>query len=421
MSNPLGTSFFYTMDSKINQTLDHLFRHEYGRLISGLTSNFGANHIELIEDSVQDSLMKAAQLWAFNGIPDKPTSWLFKVSKNKLLDLIKRDSKSETLGFDMAEEKEEDPFVLDSEIRDEQLKMIFACCNPAIQDRDAVLLSLKLISGFSIAEISRALLIKEEAAKKSIQRAKNKFREEVEVLYVPSGSELKYYLHRVLKVIYLMFNEGYKTSSGKELVNRDLCGEALRLALLLIDKKECKDVATCSLISLMSFKIARFDARVDGGKLVTLKNQNRKLWIGEYIDWGNYYYHQATLFRQMDDLYLEASIEYQYYIAPSYEKIDWKKIKDVYKLIISNYNSPAAELNSLIVLAKIEEAKNVLKQLNSISKFHQQNHLFFAFRSELELEIGEKGKGINSLKQAIELSTNQVEKEYLSEKLNLIP
>lgn len=408
------------MDAKINQTLDHLFRHEYGRLVSGLTSNFGVNHIELIEDSVQDSLMKAAQLWAFNGIPEEPTSWLFKVSKNKLLDLIKRDKKSETLRFDMVEEMKEETFVLDSEIIDEQLKMIFACCNPAIQDRDALLLSLKLISGFSIAEISRALLIKEEAAKKSIQRAKNKFREEVKVLYVPSGSELKHYLHRVLKVIYLMFNEGYKTSSGRELINRDLCGEALRLALLLIDKKECKNVSSCSLISLMSYKIARFDARVEGGKLVTLKKQNRTLWIGEYIDWGNYYYHQATLFRQMDDLYLEASIEYQYYIAPSYEKIEWKKIVDVYDLIISNYNSPAAELNSLIVLAKIEEATEVLKKLNSIAKLHEQNHLFFAFKSELELEIGENDKGLNSLRKAIDLSTNQVEKGYLSEKLNLI-
>lgn len=408
------------MDPKINKTLDHLFRHEYGRVVSGLTSNFGVRHIELIEDSVQDSLMKAAQVWAFNGIPEKPNSWLFKVSRNKLLDLIKRDSKSESLGFDLVGDLEEDGFALDSEIKDEQLKMIFACCNPLIQDRDALLLSLKLLSGFSIPEISRALIIKEEAAKKSILRAKNKFRQAVEVLYVPSGSELKHYLNRVLKVIYLMFNEGYKTSSGNELINGDLCGEALRLALLLIDKKECKTVSSCSLVSLMSYKIARFDARVQDGKLITLKNQNRNLWIREYIDWGNYYYHQATLFKKMDDLYLEASIEYQYYSANSFKTIDWQKIVDIYSLIMTNYNSSAAELNYLIVLAKLEDAPMVLKKLESILKSHENNHLYYAFKSELQLEIGTDRLAIESLKKAIDLSSNQVEKKYLQEKLELI-
>ncbi len=408
------------MDPKITKTLDHLFRHEYGRIVSGLSLSFGVHHLELIEDSVQDSILKASQVWAFNGIPDKPSNWLFKVSRNKFLDLLKREAKSESLVFDNIGSENELEFSLDTELKDEQLKMIFACCNSAIPLRDSLLLSLKLISGFNIAEISRALLLKEETTKKSLQRAKNKFREVVGELYIPSGSELKDYLHRVVKVIYLMFNEGYKASIGKELINRDLCGEALRLALLLIDKKECKDVSSTSLISLISYKIARFDARQENGKLKTLKNQNRLLWIEDYVKWANYYFHQATLFKEFDKLYLEASIEFQYHISPSYESIDWKKILAIHQIILSNYNSPKAQLNYLIVLAEIEKANLVLSQLEKLEESLNQNHLFFAFKSEMQLKTQNIDEGIKSLNKAIDLSTNEVERNYLLEKRSLI-
>lgn len=408
------------MDPKINNTLDHLFRHEYGRIISGLSLKFGVQHIELIEDSVQDSIIKASQVWAFNGIPEKPSPWLFKVSKNKFLDLLKRQAKSESLGFDILEADQDLDFTLDTELKDEQLKMIFACCNSAIPIKDSLLLSLKLISGFNITEISRALLLKEENTKKSLQRAKNKFRELVGELYIPSGSELKIYLHRVVKVIYLMFNEGYKVSAGKDLINRDLCGEALRLALLLIDKKECKDVSSTSLISLISYKIARFDARLKKGKLVTLKHQNRLLWNEDYLKWANYYFHQATLFKQYDKLYLEASIEFQYHISSSFNHTDWKKILDIHRIILANYYSPKAKLNFLIVLGELEKANIVLPQLEELEEFLNQNHHFFAFKSELELKLGKRQQALISIERAIELSANDVEKKYLLEKRSLI-
>lgn len=409
------------MNSKINNALDHLFRHEYGKIVAGLTSGFGAQHIEIIEDAVQDSLLKASQVWAYNGLPNKPGYWLFKVSKNKLLDILKREGKSENFIDDQIIQEAEQEIVLSTELNDEQLKMIFACCHPAIQNRDALILSLKLISGFSIDEISRALLIKKETAKKSLQRAKLKFRKEVGQLVVPSGRELKNYLNRVLKVVYLMFNEAYKTSTGKELINRDLCGEALRLALLIIDKKECKTLSSCSLISLMAYKIARFDARLVDGKLIRLQNQNRQLWIREYIDWGNYYFHQATLFQEVDDFYLEASIEFQYHIAPSFEKINWNKVLNIHHLIRKHYPSPNAHLNYLIVMAKIEKAEVVLSALKKIQNEHNRNHLYFAFKAELELEIGKNKEAKESLDTAISLSSNEVEKTYLIDKKALIP
>lgn len=409
------------MESRINQTLDHLFRHQYGQIISGLTSRYGPHQIEFIEDAVQDSLLKASQVWAFNGIPENPSAWLFIAARNKFLDLLKRHSKSETLKFDIGYSEGESLLVMDSEIADEQLKMIFACCNSAIQNRDSLLLSLKLIGGFSISEIARALMIRDETAKKSFQRAKAKFKKEVGKLYVPSGHELKDYLPRVLKVIYLMFNEGYKTSNGKELLNQDLCGEALRLVLLLIDKDECKTLASCSLVSLMSYKIARFDARVEKGRLITLKNQNRKLWIREFVEWGNYYFSQATLFKQIDKFYLEASIEFEYHIAEDYQKTNWNRIAHIHQLILSHYKSPAAELNYLIILAKVKGSEEVYQRLLDVAKSQLHNHLYFAFKSELEIDLGLKESAKESLLLAIQLSNNRVEKNYLQEKLGLIP
>lgn len=409
--------FLFKMETTVSQTIDHLFRHEYGRIVSGLTSKFGSEHIELVEDAVQESLLKAMKLWGFGSMPDNPTSWLYMVARNKMIDLLRRSNKSQSFTLELSETEDDPELSLESEIEDEQLKMIFACCNPAIQSRDSLLLSLKLIGGFSVAEIARALLLKEEAAKKSLQRAKAKFREEVKALYVPTGKELKLYNQRVLKVVYLIFNEGYKSSGGEELIKQDLCGEALRLALLLSRKENCKSSEVYSLISLMSFKIARFNARIVDGELVTLKNQDRSKWIPEYIEWAYYYYHQATLQKQINSYYLEASIEFKFHIAKSYDEIDWLVILDIYKHLMLENSSPLIQLNRLVALSKVEGPKLALMELAELESRLSNHHLYFALKSDLEAELNFTGKAMTSLEKAITLCKNEVEKNYMLKKL----
>lgn len=407
------------METHLN-TIDHLFRHEYGRLVSGLTANFGVENIEFVEDAVQEALLKAMQMWGFGKIPNNPTSWLFMVARNKMIDLLRRNSKSQSIDLNHEEIHFPKELALESEIEDEQLKMIFACCNPAISTRDSLLLSLKLIGGFSVAEIARALLIKEEAAKKSLHRAKLKFREEVGHLYVPKGDELELYMDRVLKVIYLIFNEGYATSKGEELINEDLCGEALRLALLVSKRKDAKQAAIFALLSLMCFKISRFNARINQGNLVTLEFQNRQDWISEYIEWGYYYYHQATLQRQYDSYFLECSIEFEYHIAKNYESINWDEILRIYGRILQQNSSVNLQLNYLIIKSKVHPKEEVLEELVELESQLVQSRLFYAFKSELESSLGDLSQSKASLEKAILLSTNKVEKKHLQDKLGYL-
>ena len=417
MPGSLSSATFPFMQSQVNQTIDHLFRHEYGRIVAGLVSRFGSSKLEMVEDAVQEALLKAMQLWGFDKIPDNPTSWLFKVARNQLVDVLRRDNKSQTFDMELEEEEKEQEYFSESEIKDEQLKMIFACCNPTLNPRESLLLSLKLIGGFNVSEIAKALLLKEEAAKKSLQRARIKFRDEVGHLYVPKKKELPEYLNRVLKVVYLIFNEGYKTNKGNDLINQDLCGEALRLALILMDNEHCQTPKIYSLISLMSFKASRFNARVVNGQLITFEQQNRQLWIPEYIEWGFYYYHKATVARETSNYYLEAAIEYQYHISKSYDTIDWPAILQAYDILVSRVNSPLLKLNRLIVYSKVYDANSTLEQLNKLEPELLQNHLFYAFRSELQAQRLRVEDACKNLEMAIKLAKNNIEQEYLQQRL----
>lgn len=408
------------MKPDVSQTIDHLFRHEYGRIVAGLTSRFGSAHIELIEDSVQESLLKAMKLWAFEEMPKNPTAWLFMVARNKMIDFLRRANKSESLSIEIEQSSTAEEPSTEMEIADEQLKMIFACCNPALSERESLLLSLKLIGGFSVAEISRALLIKEEAAKKSIQRAKTKFRDEIKVLYFPQGKGISIYVDRVLTVIYLIFNEGYKSSRGNELIRQDLCGEALRLALILSRNKYCSNDKVESLIALICFKISRFDARIQNEELITLEHQDRKLWINEYIQWGFYYYSQATTQREVSTCYLEASIEFQYHVAEHYFQIDWEKVLSFYSLLLKEKQSPLIQLNYLIVHSKVFGTVSTLKHLDSLHDELKNHYLYYAFKADLVITNGDSNLGILLLKKALSLTENSVERKHLEKKIKSV-
>ena len=212
-----------------DKVVDHFFRHESGRIISHLTRKFGADNLNLVEDAVQEAMIKAMQVWAFKGVPDNPSAWMMTVARNNLLDVLRRRSR---LTFDVdTRDRYEETTPVDSydEFQDDQLRMMFVCCNPALNERSQVILTLKILCGFGIREISKALLIQESAASKAYTRARNKLQELELNFEVPSGPELKNRLNIILKIIYLMFNEGYSSSSGDALIKKDTCYEAMRL------------------------------------------------------------------------------------------------------------------------------------------------------------------------------------------------
>jgi len=225
-----------------NKIIEHVFRHEYGKIIAVLVHKFGPSNIEKVEDAVQDALIKAMRVWGFKEVPKNPTAWLLRVASNNLIDTLRRDKKrilqeNNNSVFDKLTVKQGDLF-LNNSIHDSQLKMIFACCNPSLSREYQIILSLKLIGGFSNKEISRALLKKEDTVAKSFTRAKQQLKKHVKTLEIPIEMGLTSRIELVLKVIYLLFSEGYIASSGENIIRKDICFEAIRLALLLLGKKK---------------------------------------------------------------------------------------------------------------------------------------------------------------------------------------
>ncbi len=407
-------------ETHVNQTIDHLFRHEYGSIVAGLTARFGSSHIEWIEDAVQEALYKAMKLWAFQPIPDNPGGWLYRVAHHGLIDRLRKEKRHQDYVGDGTNEIENAFEMRDSKaIQDEQLRMIFACCSPAISEKNSLLLSLKLIGGFSVKEISRAMLMNEEAAKKSVQRARADFQTKVGDIKLPEGKAMPLYLERVLKVIYLIFNEGYKASDGDLLVKEDLCGEALRLALLLSQKDHCQTSELLSLISLICFKASRFGARLDSdGNLVLFENQNRSLYNKEYANWGYYYFNEATKFGELTHYFLEAAIEYQYCRPESFDDINWKKVLWVHEKLQERWPSARGKLNYLIIFDRVHGPSKSLTVLEKLKPSLNNDHLYYTFKTDLLQKLNRNEEARAALESAIRLVKNKVERDYLLGRLH---
>src|SRR5215468_184270 len=242
----------------IHSLVDHFFRHQSGRLVAVLTRVFGLQNLELVEDVVQGALVQALETWKIHGVPEDPAAWMYRVARNKALDLIRHRQLADRLNPEWrglqtgkSEPVELDRLFLSNEIADSQLRMIFTCCHPELPEESQIALTLKTLCGFTTPEIARALLTTEGNVKKRIARAKRKFLDEEIKFEVPSGEALKARLGSVHTVLYLLFNEGYSSSQPHELIRRDLCEEAIRLGLLLFEHPSCCDEDTAALLALM--------------------------------------------------------------------------------------------------------------------------------------------------------------------------
>ncbi|WP_067029938.1 RNA polymerase sigma factor [Allomuricauda sp. CP2A] len=410
-----------------NTTIEHLFRTEYGKVVALLTHKFGTSYLEQIEDATQDTFVKAMQVWAYQSVPDNPTGWLYRVASNRMIDVLRSGKKLEyreleELQHNSTVSHSADPD-LDQSISDSQLKMIFACCHPLLSQEYQIILSLKLIGGFSNKELAEALLKKEEAVAKSFTRAKKKFREEVQFLKIPVQMGLQSSLFQVLRVIYLMFSEGYAATSGSQIIKRDICYEALRLALLLQENKYCKHPNLNALIALMCFHASRFDARLDeAGELVTLEQHDRSKYNQELISIGVHHLENAgTLDRTPSEYHLEAARSYYHSKAKSFAQTDWKNILYLYDVHLKLYYSPMVALNRIIPFAKVYGPKDGLVELELLGQRANLGNqgLYHAIRAELQSELNQPEKQQSALKKAIALTENELVKKHYRRKMNL--
>jgi len=288
----------------IPSLVDHLFRQEAGKIVAVLTRVFGIENLELAEDVVQDSLMEALEHWRFGGVPSNPPAWMYRVARNKALNIINREGYrrkyEKALSYEtrsgLTSGPEIDDLFSDAEIRDDQLRMIFTCCHPAISPDSQIALALKTLCGFGIAEIARSFLTTDDNIHKRLVRARQSIRDSNVLFEIPQGGELETRLNTVLEMIYLLFNEGYSASKGEELIRYELCEEAIRLAQIIVANPAFQHKEDAhALLALMFINASRFRARQDeAGNLLTMAEQDRSKWDKDMLHVGIAHLSQAT-------------------------------------------------------------------------------------------------------------------------------
>lgn len=407
--------------------LDAFFRLEAGKMVSTLTRIFGLDNIGLAEDVVQDAMLKALQQWSYGKVPANPSAWIMQVAKNRALDVLRRQTlfqKKEEEISRLAKCETDSPelnaLFSESEVKDDQLRMMFAGCHPLLSIESQVALTLKTLCGLGIAEIARSFLTSEETIAKRLTRAKQKLRESQVPFEIPAGEELSRRSDSVLQVLYLLFNEGYNASRGQELIRWDLTSEAIRLSELLLQHPACNSPKSNALHALMLLHAARFPARVaDDGGILLLQDQDRTRWNEAMIERGMYYLDQSAAGNELSEFHLQAGIAACLTIAENYESTDWKKILSLHDLLVELNDSPVFALNRAVALAKVHGAEAGLGAIaeiqnkRSISRYY----LFHAILAEFNMELGRNELAIDSFQKAIELTTVQSERVFLNSKL----
>ena len=409
----------------------NLFRHESGKLIAVLTKIFGPKNLELSEDVVQDTLLKALEYWKFHGVPANPSAWLFTVARNKALDVIRREKHKKEFADELnALLKSEysagitlDIHVTESEIEDEQLRMMFVCCHPTVPEDGQVALILKTLCGFSVAEIAKAFLTTEETITKRLYRAREQFRKENVRFEIPQSLDLPARLESVLTAIYLLFNEGYNSSSHDLIIREDLVEESLRLNYLLINHPATCQPKTLALMALLCFHAARLHSRIDEQqRLLTLRKQDRTKWNRALIEQGNAFLNRACLGEELSPYHLEAAIVYEHCSAIDFDATNWKRILELYNLLFQLKPNAMVALNRAVIIAELEGAASGLSALEKIQDLDilKNYYLLPAVRGEFHFKSGNKIEAEKNWELALSLTSSHAEKELLQEKINKV-
>jgi len=412
------------------QLVDHLFRHEAGRMIAVLTRIFGIHNLELVEDTVQETFLKALQVWRYNALPDNPSAWLMQVARNRTVDLIRRQQKLADISTEVRMKLQWDTentiqhFFLDTEIADSQLRMIFTCCHPELSAEDQVALTLKTVSGFGVAEIARALVSNEAAIQKRIYRAKEYIRSGHVQFEIPAGPALAERLEIVYTVLYLLFNEGYNSMKADELIRHDLCAEAMRLCKLLTEHKVGAQPSAFALLSLMCFQASRFDSRIgEDNTIILLQNQDRSKWDRELIRLGYYFLNQSSSGNYLSVYHIESAIAAEHCVSPDFESTNWQSLLRLYDYLVEYKPIPIVQLNRSIVLAKtggVDLAIDTILDIPGILNLLDRHYIYSAVLGDLYGRAGNSAESRRLLEKAYRLTPSLAEKKLLQEKLSAI-
>ncbi len=367
-------------EQDINRLTNHLFRENYGKMVAYLSRKYGYREIDNIVDAVQESFEAALKNWRFNGIPENSFAWLFKVAQHKLLNKIRQSNLHLAHRNNLRREMPEEDFT-EKEMEESQLRLLIFFSKADFSERNKVILSLYFLCGFGYNEIANALLLKIETVKKIIARSKETI-QRFSAGYDPSQlMTVEEDLQYLLKIIYLLFNEGYKTTRKNGAIKYDLCYEAIRLGKLVLNYHP-ENSALNALLALMFLNTSRFEARTDPAGWVSLEEQDRTLWNGELISEGFYYLKQAKNNQEYPDkYYLEALISSVHSSSKSYQETEWQKIVYLYQqLELLEPSSVLVKLNRIIAESNYKEIVSLISELDTLEPL-MTGEMAFAFYS----------------------------------------
>ena len=405
------------------ESLKHLFQQEFAKMVAVISNLYGLQHIELAEDIVSDTFLTASETWGMQGMPPNPTAWLYAVAKQKTLYHFRRNKifeKKVIPEITAMQEKQDDPEALNfslQNIKDSQLQMLFAICNPAIASEAQIGLALRILCGFGIDEIAEAFLTNKETINKRLFRAKEKLRTEGVKMEVPPENELVKRLDNVLHIIYLLFSEGYYSQTQNQILRKDFCVEAIRLGLMLTEYEPTNRPKTNALLALMCFHASRFSARENSeNSLVLYEQQDDSLWDTALINQGIHFLNSAAQGNEISSYHLEAGIAYWHCIKEdSPEK--WQNILQLYdQLLLINY-SPGVALNRVFALYKAKGKEAALSEAEKLRLTN--NHFYFILLGELYRNTDNKKSKLH-YEKAYALAKTQTEKQDIQEKIDTL-
>jgi RNA polymerase sigma-70 factor (ECF subfamily) len=413
------------MSEKTHAVIEAVFRQEYGRVLAALISFL--RDFELAEDVLQDALIIALERWTNEGIPHNPGAWLTTIAKRRAIDRLRRDStlarkRALLINVETSEEPECDEM---QPIPDDRLKLMFTCCHPSLALDAQVALTLRTLGGLSTVEIARAFLVSEPTMAQRLARARSKIRDAGIPYSIPPAHLLPERLDALLAVIYLIFNEGYRATSGDSLIRGELCGEAIRLCRIVVDllPRELSSEAG-GLLALMLLHDSRRDARVSGaGELVLLEDQVRSLWDQAQIREGIGILEAILQMHKPGPYQVQAAISALHAEALSSAETDWPQIAELYRVLAKMTPSPVIEVNRAVAIAMVNGPQAGLERLLAIGESMENYYPFHVARADLLRRSHQREAAADAYQRALDLCQNNLERVYLQhclDKMNTI-
>jgi len=399
----------------LRETIDALYRTESRRVFATLVRLLG--DFDLAEEALSEAFRAALEQWPTQGMPGNPRAWLVSTGRFKAIDAIRRQARFAAVDEVQLENLEaEDPEA--HQIEDDRLRLVFTCCHPALAPDAQVALTLREVCGLKTEEIAHAFFTPAPTLAQRIVRAKTKIRDARIPYEVPGARELAERLDAVLRVIYLVFNEGYSASSGETLTRADLCGEAARLARLLVEL--LPEPEAMGLLALLLLQDSRRSARTSAsGDLVLLEDQDRRLWSRELIAEGVALVERALGSRRFGPYSLQAAIAAVHAEAPSAAATDWAQIVALYDVLAGMDPSPVVELNRAVAVAMRDGPGAGLPLIDELMKKGdlEHYHLAHAARGDLCRRLGRKEDAAASYTRALLLARQAPERRFLEQRL----